>query len=112
MSFRSKRFARKSMHQREREWRELYPEAFRKVFRKKGRHINRHHMTNKCRGGKDTSNNILMMKIDRHQKLHAMFKNMSWEEIHDTLKSIFGVGDPHKVISVMERISRLKGRVA
>ena len=105
---RQKRFTKKQFRDREQRWREMYPEA----FRKRGRHINRHHMTNKCRGGKDSHNNILMMKIDRHRRLHHLFGNMSWEEIHDTLKSIFGVGDPEKVVATMERVSLLKGRVA
>lgn len=98
---------RQELARKEREWRELYPEA----FRKKSRHTNRHHMTNKCRGGKDGTNNILIMDRQRHAKLHKLFGNMSWEEICSTLKSIFGVGEPHKVIAVMERISRLKGRM-
>jgi hypothetical protein len=62
-------------------------------------------------GGKNGSNNILWMKVSRHNNLHRLFGNMSWEEIHDTLKSIFGTGDPKKVIAVMERVSRMKGRI-
>lgn len=86
-----------------------------RLFRHRNRKqkgTNKHHMTNRSRGGKSTADNILIIDKQRHAKLHKLFGNMSWEEIHDTLKSIFGVGEPKRVISVMERISRLKGRVA
>ena len=103
-----RRSTRNDLREREKEWRRMYPEA----FRKKSRHVNRHHMTNKCRGGKDNQNNILMIDIGRHRNLHKLFGNMSWEQICDTLKSIFGVGEPAKVIAVMERVARMKGRAA
>ena len=57
-------------------------------------------------------NNILRMQMERHAKLHRLFGNMSWEEIHDVLNDIFGVGEPHLVVRVMARVSRAKGRVA
>ena len=74
--------------------------------------INKHHMTNACKGGKTTESNILQMKIERHATLHRYFRNMSWEEIGDALYQIFHLRDPQKCYEVIQRISRLKGRVA
>lgn len=73
---------------------------------------NKHHMTNACKGGKTTPNNILIMKVERHASLHRYFRNMSWEEIGDVLYSIFHMRDPAKCYEVVQRLSRLKGRVA
>jgi hypothetical protein len=39
-----------------------------------------------------------------------MFDNMTWEEIHDALSDIFGVGAPHLVVKVMERVARHKSK--
>lgn len=106
------KFQRQNRYQR----RIRHKERDRKVvvsYRKGARgNRNVHHLTNVCNGGADVESNLFLMKVDRHYLLHKYFKNMSWEEITDALKSIFGVGDPHKVIAVMERVSRMKGRAA
>lgn len=97
--------------------REMQGEHFQKFnrlnrkFRKRVKR-NHHHLTNSCKGGKTTPNNLLLIKIERHASLHRFFRNMSWEEIGDALYSIFGLRDPVKCYEVVQRISRLKGRVA
>lgn len=80
--------------------------------KEKKRWINRHHMTNKCRGGRNDDSNLLRIDGNRHRKLHELFRNMSWEEIGDTLQSIFGKRDPQTCIEVIRRVSRMKGRAA
>lgn len=73
---------------------------------------NKHHMTNACKGGKSVPSNLLLMKKDRHATLHKVFRNMSWEEIGDALYSIFGQRNPQKCYEIVQRVSRMKGRVA
>jgi hypothetical protein len=73
---------------------------------------NKHHMTNKSRGGKGDPSNLLVMKIERHSALHRVFRNMSWEEIGEALYSIFQVRDPEKAYQIVQRVARMKGRVA
>lgn len=86
----------------------------RKHNRKVRRARNRHHMSNKRFGfGEhlaDGSDNILRMDRHRHASLHHLFGNMSWEEIHNTLNDIFGVGEPALVVRVMARVARAKRR--
>lgn len=77
---------------------------------KRKRNINKHHMTNKCKGGKSTPDNLLRMKIERHESLHHYFKNLSWEEIGDVLQSIFNMREPEKCLELVRRISQTKGR--
>jgi len=98
-----------------RQYRRDHPEVFhfkkRNRKKRKGAYgTNVHHLTNRCKGGKSDERNLLTIKVVRHRNLHALFGNMSWEEIGSTLKSIFGVSDPKKCIEVIDRISLLKGR--
>ena len=89
-----------------------YNQIQRQDHRRRRPRINKHHMTNRCKGGKNTDNNILRMKVDRHAALHRYFRNMSWEEIGYALYSIFHEREPMKCVEVINRISRLKGRAA
>lgn len=79
---------------------------------RKMRGTNKHHMTNACKGGKSVPSNLLTMKKERHSSLHRVFRNMSWEEIGDALFSIFGQRDPQRCYEIVQRVSRMKGRVA
>ena len=45
----------------------------------KGR--NRHHIINRCRGGADLPNNQLLIKIERHEAWHKLFKNLDLDEV-------------------------------
>lgn len=93
--------------QRANRWAKQHPRKHRQL-----RGINRHHLTNACKGGKTVESNLLNIKRDRHASLHRIFRNMSWEEIGDALYSIFHQRDPQKCYEVVQRISRLKGRTA
>lgn len=57
-----------------------------------GRHF--HHLLPRSRGGEKTTNNLLLIHVDRHQKWHSLFGNRSLEE----------------VISLLVRVHRAKGR--
>src|SRR5438270_1658289 len=57
-----------------------------------GRHF--HHLLPRSRGGEKTTDNLLLIHIDRHQKWHSLFGNRSLEE----------------VISLLVRVHRAKGR--
>ena len=43
--------------------------------------FNKHHLTNRCRGGKNTAANLLQLDINRHKSWHLLFGNNSLEEI-------------------------------
>ncbi len=97
--------------------------------------MNKHHMTNRCQnGGKGNQRNVLIIRIDRHRKLHQYFGNLKWEaigeviffgemrkrksfrglsdlEVGDVLFSIFHKRDPLDCFRVIDRVSRAKGRV-
>lgn len=51
-----------------------------KHWQRKGK-FNRHHIKNKCRGGRTTKENLLWMDIERHNAFHFLFKNMSFREV-------------------------------
>lgn len=74
--------------------------------------IVRHHMTNRSRGGSNNSYNRLRMKQSREQLLHRYFHNLSWEDIGEVLRQIFGKSDPEECIAVIKRVSTAKGRAA
>ena len=40
----------------------------------------RHHVRNRCRGGKTTPSNIIELTAKRHQMWHILFQNMSFLE--------------------------------
>ena len=52
---------------------------------KRAKRYNRHHIYNKCRGGKATTDNLLWMDIARHNAWHFLFKNMSFTEVAELL---------------------------
>ena len=81
-----------------------------KRSKKRKARINKHHMTNKCRGGKGDESNLLKIKVIRHATIHRYFGNMSWEEIGDALYEMFGLRDPNKCWELITRVSHLKGR--
>ena len=83
---------------------------FEKKRKQRKQRKNKHHMTNKCKGGKNIPSNMLDIKIERHAALHHYFRNMSWEEIGDALFLIFQMREPEKCYELVRRISRLKGR--
>lgn len=87
------------------------PKRQSKRTKKRKARMNKHHMTNACRGGKSTESNLLNIKIERHATIHKYFQNMSWEEIADALYQMFGMSDPLKCYEMMQRISHLKGRL-
>lgn len=68
--------------------------------RKRNRHqkvdkrkmMNKHHLTNKCRGGGNEKENIAILHIERHEHWHKVFGNKSLRE----------------VIELLERFERLK----
>ena len=52
----------------------------RKKKRKKKRKLTRHHNINRCRGGKCTPENIIMLKNEKHQCWHEIFGNLTFAE--------------------------------
>jgi len=51
----------------------------------KRRGMNRHHLVNKCKGGKDDKWNIAVLDIERHRYWHRVFGNKSLEEVIELL---------------------------
>ena len=49
-------------------------------WHRKGK-FNRHHIKNKCKGGRALPDNIIRMDIERHKAFHFLFGNMDFEEI-------------------------------
>lgn len=81
---------RKTLAEREREWRRLYPEAFvRKPNRKRvQRKRNRHHLIPRSRGGSMSLNNLLYIDIERHRAWHDIFGNATAEEVLNLLERV------------------------
>jgi len=48
----------------------------------------RHHIKNKCRGGTNSPENILMLWNDKHAAWHALFRNMDLDEIIECLNRV------------------------
>lgn len=57
---------------------------------KKNRLKNRnyHHLTNKCKGGKATKGNLLLINIERHRAWHTLFRNLDLEQVIELLKRV------------------------
>lgn len=55
---------------------------------------NRHHLTPRSRGGKNTPDNLLLINIEKHVYWHKIFKNKTLEE----------------VIGILTRLQRMKER--
>ena len=68
---------------------------FRKPNRRRhySRRQNRHHLKNKCRGGDFSPENILWLKVWKHNEWHRVFKN----------------SDPEYIVAVLQRMMRMKG---
>ena len=60
---------------------------------RKSRKQNRHHLKNKCRGGDFSPENILWLKVWKHDLWHRVFKN----------------SDPEYIVKVLQRMMRMKG---
>jgi len=56
----------------------------RKKFRRSGVMI-KHHITNKCKGGKSTKENLLVFDQNRERAWHFLFGNKSFEEVAELL---------------------------
>ena len=52
------------------------------------RGMNRHHMLNRCMGGKDDVSNLLRIYIYKHQIWHQLFKNMDLDQAIAFLKRV------------------------
>ena len=55
---------------------------------------NRHHLINRCHGGPTEEWNLLLLKIEKHNMLHYIFKNRNLDQI----------------IRVLQRVRRMKQR--
>ena len=49
------------------------------------RKLTRHHNVNRINGGTDMLSNIIMLRNEKHQFWHAIFKNLSFKEAADIL---------------------------
>jgi len=47
--------------------------------------LTRHHLKNKCMGGMNTPENILMLWKNKHVAWHTLFKNMNLDQIIECL---------------------------
>jgi hypothetical protein len=66
---------------------------FQKLTRKRAHGgQNSHHLTNKCRGGDCSPENLLRLKVEKHEIWHKLFRN----------------SDPEKIIEVLQRLMRMK----
>ena len=56
------------------------------------KHITRHHIVPRSRGGRDTSDNIAKVDNKKHELYHELFVNKTPNEIIDYLVSYFWKG--------------------
>lgn len=52
---------------------------------KRSRRLNRHHIKNKCKGGGNGPENIILLDTERHKAFHFLFGNMSFTEVAELL---------------------------
>ena len=52
----------------------------------RSRRFNKHHIVNKCKGGKKTKSNLLTFEVNRHKAWHFLFGNKSFEEVEELLR--------------------------
>ena len=57
-------------------------------FSKRSGVKNKHHLTNKCRGGTNDLWNILFMDTIRHKAFHLLFGNKNLDEIIELLTRV------------------------
>jgi len=50
-----------------------------RTWKRSGR-LNKHHIKNKCRGGGNEPENIILLDTERHKAFHFLFGNMSFAE--------------------------------
>jgi hypothetical protein len=62
--------------------------------KKKVRRMVKHHITNRCKGGKNVPSNLILLKENREKAWHQVFGNKSFEE----------------VIELLQRVCKIKGR--
>ena len=55
-----------------------------KNWRRSGKII-KHHIVNRCRGGKSTPDNLLRFDSERERAWHFLFENKSFEEVAELL---------------------------
>ena len=55
-----------------------------KNWRRSGKII-KHHIVNRCRGGKSTPDNLLRFDSERERAWHFLFGNKSFEEVAELL---------------------------
>jgi len=55
-----------------------------KKWRRSGKII-KHHIVNRCRGGKSTPDNLLRFDSERERAWHFLFENKSFEEVAELL---------------------------
>ena len=48
----------------------------------------RHHLRNKCKGGTNTPENLMILWDDKHSAWHTLFKNMNLDEIIRCLQKV------------------------
>jgi len=55
-----------------------------KKWKRSGRMV-KHHITNRCHGGKSTPSNLLKFDSERERAFHFIFGNKSFEEVAELL---------------------------
>lgn len=72
------------------------------VKRYKGR--NYHHFKPVSRGGDDSKENLLLLKIDRHECWHKLFKNQTLNEVIQILLRIKRIREVKNEIQRFDRL--------
>jgi hypothetical protein len=62
------------------------------ILQKRKQKITKHHLKNKCQGGRNTSENILYLFEKKHEAWHLLFKNADLDE----------------AISILQRVKQIK----
>ena len=57
-------------------------------MKKKKRIYVKHHIINRCNGGSDEPNNLLLMREKREKALHKMFGNQTLQNIYHIINEI------------------------
>ena len=87
-----------------------------KHLKKGTKKCNRHHLINKCSGGKATLQNLLIINIYRHRAWHGLFQNLNIDQIinylsnriNDTIINDYNWTILFRTLNIEEAIALLK----
>ena len=77
---------------------------------KRRRQKNKHHIVNKCKGGRAVNENLLFMDVNRHNAWHFLFENKSFLDVIKLLVRCLGFKKHPDYLKAKELLDELELR--